>query len=408
MKVQAVSSKINNAVTRHKNTKENRQNLKNSTMSNNTLLPKGLSAVHFGCNINTGSIDKMLKEYKWFINHDGVPAINSLLKIQTSKEAFGTLLNTILKNDELSYELIDSIIKQPRNMKYFMRDFDEKLPVGSDIFLSFIPNNIYKQAYTKYIDKRFENAKSISELLEIRPDWKEEVLLAKHREIYHNDDFELGHVPDEINHGKFEQVTAYLQQFCDIGYKAPKEIPALEIMGSRFNFKYFTEGKSDKNVFGIWGDHGEKFIIKLAPRASKSLDMPFALGTLCKIDTYLTRNHCRNSAPFRYYNHNLNASIYDFIEHQKVTKEISLKNIKENIPDFIDLNMKYNDTVGYNNFFILDNTQQRIKNMNDYHYGVKKSEWITVDNDHVTFETRFHPIIDKYHRLLPNVMGMII
>ena len=203
MKVQAVSSKINNAVTRHKNTKENRQNLKNSTMSNNTLLPKGLSAVHFGCNINTGSIDKMLKEYKWFINHDGVPAINSLLKIQTSKEAFGTLLNTILKNDELSYELIDSIIKQPRNMKYFMRDFDEKLPVGSDIFLSFIPNNIYKQAYTKYIDKRFENAKSISELLEIRPDWKEEVLLAKHREIYHNDDFELGHVPDEINHGKF-------------------------------------------------------------------------------------------------------------------------------------------------------------------------------------------------------------
>ncbi len=372
------------------------------------LPPKGLRAVYFGHNINVQNIEGLIKNYKWFINNDKTPAINALLKIKTDKETFDALLKTILKNDEFSYELIDSIIKQPRNMKYFLKDFEEKLPTGSDTLLTFMPYNVYTEAYTKYIDKRFQNATSISELLEIRPDWKEEVLLAKHQDIYHNNDFELGFVPDEINYGKFERIIKYIAPFGDIGHKSIKEIPPLKIDNSTYNFNFFTDGRSDKNVFGITGNNGEKFIIKVAQRKKRSLDLPFALGTLCKIDTYLTRNHCRNSAPFKYYNHKLNASVYDFIEHQKVDKKITLKNIKENIPDFIDLNMIYNDTAGYNNFFILDNTQKRIQKMNDYAYGVKHAEWITVDNDHVTFSTRFQPVIDKYHKRLPNFMGAII
>ena len=406
MEVQSVNSNIYTK----KRTQSNiikAQNAAGITAASNKLMPRGLCAVHFGHSINTSSIEKLLKDYKWFINNDRRPAIHSLLKIETSKEAFDSLTRYILKNDELSYELIDSIIKEPRNMKYFLKDFEEKLPYGSDIFLSFIPNNIYKQAYTKYIDKRFENAKSISELLEIRPDWKEEVLLAKHRDIYRNSDFELGHVPETINHGKFEAIVKYLHNYMDINLnKKYQEIPPVTIDGTTFTFKYFTDGKTDKNVFGILGPGGEHFIIKIAPLERKSLDDSCALGTLCKIDTYLTRNYCRNSAPFRYYNHNLNASIYDFIEHRKVDKKITLEEIKENIPDFIDLNMKYNDTAGRNNFLILDNTQHRIQGMNDYHYGVEKSEWITVDNDHVVFETRFQPIIDKYHHILPNTMDL--
>lgn len=403
MKVQAAQKSIYT----YTGINNKKQTPANSNSKSCSLAPKGLRAVHFGCNIKPANIEGLLKDYRWFIQHDKLPAINSLLKLETGKEAFDTLVRTILKNDELSYELIDSIIKQPRNMKYFLKGFEEKLPYGSDIFLSFIPNNIYKQAYTKYIDKRFENTKSISELLEIRPDWKEEVLLAKHREIYHNNDFELGHVPEEINHEKFEGIVKYLHNFMDINLnKKDKHIPPLTLDGKTFNFKYFTDGKTDKNVFGISGENGERFIIKIAPTERTSLDDACALGTLCKIDTYLTRNYCRNSAPLKYYNHNLNASIYDFIEHQKVNKKITLDEIRGNIPDFVDLNMKYNDTTGHNNFFILDDTQHRIKGMNDYHYGVNKSEWITVDNDHVVFESRFQPIIDKYHHILPNTMDV--
>ena len=404
MKVQAVDNRTFTQATRPTKTIQSKDTLKISTEG---IAPKGLRAVHFGCNIKARNIEGLLKDYKWFINHDNMPAINSLLKLEAGKEVFDTFLRTILKNDELSYELIDSIIRQPRNMKHFLAAFDEKLPIGSDIFLSFIPNNIYKQAYTKYIDKRFKNAASISELLEIRPDWREDVLLAKHREIYNNNDFELGRVPEAINHGKFESIVRYLHNFMDINLnKKDKDIPPLTIGDSTFNFRYFTDGKTDKNVFGISGSNGERFIIKIAPLERKSLDDACALGTLCKIDTYLTRNYCRNSAPLRYYNHDLNASIYDFIEHQRVDKKITLEEIRANIPDFIDLNMKYNDTTGHNNFFILDDTQHRIKGMNDYNYGVEKSEWITVDNDHVVFESRFQPLIDKYHHILPNTMDV--
>ncbi len=399
------------AITNHRNlsfiSKRDETNEQKLSNTQSTGIPKGLKAVHFGHNIIPGAAEALIKDYKWFINNDKLPAINALLKIKTDKTAFDSLLRSILKDDELSYELIDSIIKQPRNMKYFLKDFEEKLPVGSDMFLTFMPHNIYTKAYTKYIDKRVENAKSISELLEIRPDWKEDVLLSKHSDIYNNNDFELGHVPEAINHGKFEEIVHYLRKYMDYGInKSEKDIPAITINGTTFNFRYFTDGKTDKNVFGISDNNGERFIIKIAPTERKSLNDACALGTLCKIDTYLTRNYCRNSAPLRYYNHNLNASIYDFIEHQKVDKKITLEEIRENIPDFIDLNLKYNDTAGKNNFFILDHTQHRVKGMNDYHYGVEKSEWITVDNDHVIFESRFQPIIDKYHHVLPNTMDI--
>ena len=44
--------------------------------------------------------------------------------------------------------------------------------------------------------------------------------------------------------------------------------------------------------------------------SNRSLNAPFALGTLAKIDKYLTVNRSRNSAPLCYYDHEHNFSIY--------------------------------------------------------------------------------------------------
>jgi len=192
----------------------------------------------------------------------------------------------------------------------------------------------------------------------------------------------------------------------DSGIKSQKEVPPFNIDGKTFKFHFFTDGKSDKNVFAICDELGNKFIIKIAPKNRASLDDPFAMGTLCKIDTYLTRNYCRNSAPLRYYNHNMNTSVYDFVEHKHVVIKPSTQEIAENIPDFVDLGMKYNDTVGFNNLFILDDSQKNIKRMYDFNYGANKREWVSVDNDHVTYECRLQPKIYEFHQQLPNHMQM--
>jgi len=173
------------------------QKLNNLTQRNETKTPaKNANYLHFAGLNQIANTKKAFSEYRWFIDHDKIPAINSLLKIETSKENFEALLRKILKDDALSFEFIDSIIKQPRNIKHFVAEFDKKIPWNSDIFWSVGTPSHYNNAYKKYIETRLKNATSISELLQIRPDWRGDVLLKKHQEIYHNNDFELGRVPD--------------------------------------------------------------------------------------------------------------------------------------------------------------------------------------------------------------------
>ena len=45
--------------------------------------------------------------------------------------------------------------------------------------------NLNKQiAYEKFIEKKIEKAKHTSDLLKLRPDWKEDFLIQKHKECY--------------------------------------------------------------------------------------------------------------------------------------------------------------------------------------------------------------------------------
>lgn len=142
----------------------------------------------------------------------------------------------------------------------------------------------------------------------------------------------------------------------------------------------------------------------------RSLDNPFALGTLAKIDSYLTYNRSRNSAPLCYYNHEKNFSIYKYIEHiQTPDCQHDLTKVAKNMPDFYALGLTYNDTVGNKNFFLLNNESNAdlVKTVG-FQEGVNRGEWVSVDNDHVTYANRMQPMLTKYHSYLPNVMQMCV
>ena len=224
---------------------------------------------------------------------------------------------------------------------------------------------------------------------------------------YHNDDFELGIIPGCIGRDNYRTIVNYLRNFVDIGFKTKKDIADLNLNGQVYKFENFIDGKSDKNVFKITAPNGEAFILKMAAPESRGLNKPFALGTLAMIDTYLTRNNCRNSAPIRYYHHDSNTALYDFIEHNTADSKLNqLSEFIVNMPDFADLGLRQNDTVGANNYFKLEKNQKAMQNTYDFLYGVEHNELISVDNDHVTFEQPLSPRDYNYNKQLPCEMQM--
>ncbi len=38
--------------------------------------------------------------------------------------------------------------------------------------------------------------------------------------------------------------------------------------------------------------------------------------------------------------------------------------------------------------------------------ALNKNEWISVDNDHVTYNNRLQPFVNGFNKTLPNAMGM--
>ena len=349
-------------------------------------------------------LTKLVNDYKWFINTDKLSAIDSFLKIEGSKESLESLLRFILNDEKLSIQFFDSISEQIRSNAGFYKAMRNKLPECSEVLNTSHPLSVYFKSYSKYLDSRYENAQSVSELLKMRPDWSEQSLLQKHRELYKNDSFELGFVPDSIGRENFMPLIDYLRQHSQFGFKMHKNIPDLVTNGRTFKITALIDGKSDKNVFDVEAENGKKYIVKLANPGNRSLDDAFSLGTLAKIDTYLTRNNCRNSAPIRYYNHDTNTAIYDYINHSKVLRTHDVSNSGKKIPDFVDLGMRQNDTVGLNNYFQLDASQTALKNTYDFKYGVEHEELVSVDNDHATYMNILAPIIKKYHNDLPNAM----
>ena len=354
------------------------------------------------------NINKMYEEYNWYIFHDRLPAIKSFLKMTFPKEEMEAFLTHILETKDRSYELIDSIVLMPRESSQIEKELAEKIGANSKILMPFLPDNPYNQAYERYTKEKFERG-CLVDLLKIRPDWSEEALLKKYQSKFGNTNFKIGKIPKHIPKEHLEKILPYIKSKADIGVKQRKNIEDLVIDGRTYQFLYFTEGKSSKNVFRvIIPALSKKYIIKFDDPAKRSLDNAFAIGTLAKIDGYLTLNRSRNSAPLCYYDHEGNFSIYKYIEHEHVNEMTNdLVTIKKHLPDFKALGLDYNDTVGYKNFFTLtENSIDTHWQMDGYNEAINKNEWISVDNDHVTFNKRFQPSISGYHKSLPNAMGM--
>jgi len=373
--------------------------------------PKALyiyPALYANINFRGRSMEKLWEEYNWYIHHDKTPAIFSFLKIKEAPEMMDKFLTEILKAGDRSKEFFSSIVYNPRAAITITDQMHRVLPPTSQIFMPFSYTSPYNQAYTRFIENKVNETHSLEDLLRIRPDWRGDVLIKKYRELKGNDNLTIGNVPKELPIEHLREIIKYLSGQMEFGLKSKKDIPSLQLDGRMYDFKYFTEGKSDKNVFGLFTPEGKKFVLKMSKPECRSLDAPFALGTLAKIDSYLTYNRSRNSAPLCYYNHEGNFSIYKYIEHVPVgaaTNDLNV--IAANMPDFKSLGLAYNDTVGYKNFFRLSaESNADLAAAEGFQDGVSKGEWISVDNDHVTYNNYWQPSISQYHASLPNAMQM--
>ena len=354
------------------------------------------------------SIPKLYEEYNWYINHDRVPALKSFLKIDETPEVMDKFLTEILKTKDRSKEFFDSFIYNPREVDSIKQALSKKIGENSINLMPFMLNSPYNEAYTNYIEDKLKNERCLISLLKIRPDWRGNTLIEKYKSLHGTEKLEIGNIPKEFPNGHLAQISDYLRQEMQEGFKFKKKIISLTLDNRKYDFAYFTEGKSDKNVFGVFTPEGKKFVLKMGKPEMRSLDAPFALGTLAKIDFYLTTHRCRNSAPLCYYNHENNYSVYKYIEHIPVNEETSnLETITKHLNDFKALGMSYNDTAGYKNFFMLaPNSTEGISSTEGFADGLSKQEWITVDNDHVTYNNRLQPMVSKYHTPLPNAMQM--
>lgn len=362
---------------------------------------------YLNINFRSNSMTKLWDEYNWFIRHDKTPAIYSFLKIKEAPEVMEKFFNAILETSDRSQELLCSICAHPRNANEIFQNLKKVLPSNSKNLLPFFYDSPYNIAYNKFMDNKVKEAHSVEELLKIRPDWRGEVLLNKFKELKGNENVEIGNIPKEIPSEHLKQIVDYLSSKMEFGMKSKKKIDSLRLDNRTYEFAFFTEGKSDKNVFGIFTPEGKKYVLKISTPELRSLDAPFALGTLAKIDSYLTYNRSRNSAPLCYYNHEKNFSIYKYIEHVPTEYTRDLNEITRNLPDFKALGLRYNDNVGSKNYFLMD--AQSHANINDsegFHQGVINGEWISVDNDHVTYGNTLQPPVSKYHAGLPVGMQM--
>ena len=399
MKVNSISKTFN---INNKNIK------KQSSQMHSTGVYMSYPANYYVTHFKGANISKMYEEYNWYINHDHVPAIKSFLKIIRTKEEMDEFLTHILNSKDRSYQLIDSVVSLPRQAKDIMQKLKEKVGENSKNVMTFLYDSPYNKAYTNYIKEKYNQASTIIELLKIRPDWSEQTLLNKNKLIHGDSNFVIGKIPKQIPKEHLEKILSYIKTKADVGVKMRKQIDDLILDGRTYQFLYYTEGKSSKNVFRVSIPALiKKYIIKFDDYENRSLDNAFSLGTLAKIDGYLTANRRRNSAPLCYYNHNDNYSIYKYIEHSHIDEPYSdLQVVKKHLPDFQALGLDYNDTVGYKNFFTLnEHSLDTSWRMEGYQEALNKNEWISVDNDHVTYNNRLQPSVNGFHKPLPNGMG---
>ena len=401
------NTKLNPNINTSNKLETNNQQIAYTKENHQKVYAKNLNAIGINFKATKSDEEKSLedlrKEYDWYVNIDKTSPIDAFLKIKTSKKSMNELFINILKDKNASYYLIDSIAGRARDSIKNRNTLKELLGENSPNLYFFMPDNPYKAAFENYMDKKYENARCMESLLKLRPDWKEDVLIKKYEALHGDKNLKIGNLPEEFKNGVFEQIRNHLLSYCQYqGAKYNIIIPPLKIGNRTYNFEYFTQGKTDKNVFGVYTPE-KKYVFKMADINKRSLNNPYSLGALALIDSYLTLNNCRNIAPLYFYDHNLNTCIYKYQEHNTVHQKLNSTNeVNYYMPDFKALGMCYNDTIGNDNYFLSDIECENFPQSMSLHQQQK--ELISVDNDHVTFNSPFMLLLDKYNEPLPNAM----
>lgn len=394
----------------HYNSKQERNVTQSNCAEKKDSLPdiRANNLPSMGINFKGRNVGQLYEEYNWLINYDHERPIKAFLKMKDTTESMDNFLKAILNTEDRSYQLIDSIAYSGKELMDVTQGLISKIGENSETLLTFIPGNPYRRAYEKYIISRFDNAHTMSEILKIRPDWAEEALMGKYQRLKGNANFKIGKIPCEFpkENNTFQQILDYLEPLRQQGYKQEQKIDDLKIGNRTYKFKSFTEGKSDKNVFCVTVPEGKKFVLKIGSKEHTGLNEPFSLGTLALVDTYLTTNRSINSAPLRFYDKVRDVSVYSFIEHCPIAlkDKPSINEVNSKLSDFRKLGLQYNDTVGSKNYFRLEDVHKEVLSEQELREGIAKEEWISVDNDHVTYDSRLHPPIKGLHRRLPNGM----
>ena len=157
-------------------------------------------------------LEQLMNDYRATMHNTGLSPVESFFKLEHPKESMNELLSSILCDDSTSYDFVNSIITQPRMIKHYADKFKEKLAIPDLVLNRYDPNNLYVKAHERYIESRYNNAGSISELIKIRPDWSEEALMKKHQQLYNNTDFVIGRVPESIGENNFYPIIEHLKK----------------------------------------------------------------------------------------------------------------------------------------------------------------------------------------------------
>ena len=359
--------------------------------------------------LNGRNVGQLYEEYNWLINVDKEQPIRAFLKMEDTPEAMDNFFTAIITAEDRGMEMVRSITQVGKDLFDLTNNLYKKLGKQSQNLYTFMPTNPYRQAYTKYMITKFDQAHSIEEILRIRPDWREDALMGKYQRLKGNDNFKIGKIPCEFpkEARTFEQIMDYLKPFMQEGYKLEQSIPDLKIGNRTYRITSFADGKSDKNVFCVTVPEGKSFVFKIGTGQHTGLNDEFGLGTLSLIDTYLTTNRSVNSAPLRFYDKKRDVSIYSFIEHAPVElgSKPSIEEVNKRLSDFKRLGLRYNDTVGSNNYFWLKDVHKEAVQEGNLEKRIADGEWISVDNDHVTYESTLHPQIRGLNKSLPNAMN---
>ena len=342
-------------------------------------------------------------------------------------------LFNLTKDQNSAQKFMQGLLSQPDKLKQKKDEMISKY--GMNEFLKwYLAPNGYLDNYEKYVENFFNNAKSIDELLKFAPNWAPWKLEEKYWMLQHPS---LIKSPEETKQAFYRDNDSKLAQPIVIG-----KLPDLFVCQNDFNklisILKSTDCKNDKlnlnytqyNVKRLKGGELNDKFIYLIERGNRKAILKFdrinvensdtvngrklsiyekrnirkykhiapdsIFSNVC-ISKYLELNGCNNIPKMLYYDYNLNAALFEYIEDKENDKFQNgiIDEERDNIVEANDAVKHLNDLGIYLNDTASKNT------LTDKN-GVKK----VIDLGHSNFIMPFKPGAKKYNFEFANTNGV--